>query len=57
MKSVISFSFKNGVYDGVDNEGELGVKFSDGSILGDPKKVRLTFDPTTMQEAADGKIK
>jgi len=57
MKSVIDFSFKAGVYDGVDKATELGVKFSDGSILGDPKKVRLTFDPSIMKEAADGKLK
>lgn len=56
MKSVIDFSFKAGVYDGVDNAAELGVKFADGSILGNPKKVRLTFDPSIMQEAAAGKL-
>ena len=43
MKSVIQFSFNNGVYDGVDTVGELGVRFPDGSILGDANNVMLTF--------------
>ena len=43
MRSVIAFSFNNGVYDGVDSVGELGVRFLDGSVLGDENNVMLTF--------------
>ncbi len=43
MQSVIQFSFDNGVYDGVDTVGELGVRFTDGSVLGDKNNVMLTF--------------
>lgn len=46
MQSVIAFSFANGVYDGVDSVGELGVQFTDGSVLGDKNNVMLTFDET-----------
>lgn len=46
MQSVIAFSFANGVYDGVDSVGELGVRFTDGSVLGDANNVMLTFDET-----------
>lgn len=51
MKSVIQFSFDNGVYDGVDTVDELGVKFTDGSVLGDANNVMLTFDDTVTSAA------
>lgn len=51
MKSVIQFSFDNGVYDGVDTVDELGVRFTDGSVLGDPDNVMLTFDATVTSAA------
>lgn len=51
MKSVIQFSFDNGVYDGVDTVGELGVRFTDGSVLGDENNVALTFDATVTEAA------
>ena len=57
MKRVIDFSFKNNVFDGPKTVDEMGVKFPDGGILYNPKNVMLTFDPSTMQEAAEGKIK
>lgn len=49
MKSVIQVSFDEGVYDGVDSPDELGVKFADGTVLGDENNVALTFDPSTME--------
>ncbi len=51
MKSVIQFSFDNGVYDGVDSVDELGVRFTDGSVLGDSNNVALTFDATVTNAA------
>ena len=51
MQSVIAFSFANGVYDGVDSVGELGVRFTDGSVLGDANNVMLTFDETITKAA------
>ena len=57
MEKVIKFSFNNGVFDGPKSVDEMGVKFPDGGVLYNPKNVMLTFDPFTMQEAADGKIK
>jgi NitT/TauT family transport system substrate-binding protein len=43
MEKVITFSFNNGVYDGVDKVDELGVKFPDGSVWGSKSNVGLTF--------------
>lgn len=51
MQSVIAFSFANGVYDGVDSVGELGVRFTDGTVLGDADNVMLTFDETVTRAA------
>lgn len=49
MKRVVDFSFAAGVYDGPKTVEEIGVKFTDGSILYDPKNVMLTFDSTYMR--------
>jgi len=54
MTSVVNFSFNAGVYDGVSTPDELGVRFADGSVMGDASNVMLTFDPSVMQMAADG---
>lgn len=54
MDEVVNFSFKAGVYDGVDDPKELGVKFPDGSVMGDAGNVMLTFDPSVTKMAADG---
>lgn len=56
MKSVINFSFNAGVYDGVDSVDEIGVRFTDGSVLGDENNIMLDFDTTYMGMAAEGKL-
>ena len=56
MKSVIGFSFEAGVYDGVDSVGEIGVRFTDGSVMGDANNIMLNFDTTFMRMAADGRL-
>lgn len=43
MESVVHFSFDAGIYDGVDSVDELGVRFPDGSVLGDETNVMLDF--------------
>ena len=54
MRFVVDFSFKAGIYDGVDNADELGIRFPDGSVMGDAKNVMLHFD-TTVTDAAAGR--
>jgi NitT/TauT family transport system substrate-binding protein len=49
MKKVTQISFDEGVYDGVDSPDELGIKFADGTVIGDENNIALTFDPTTME--------
>jgi NitT/TauT family transport system substrate-binding protein len=56
MKRVVNFSFNAGVYDSVKSPDELGVEFSDGTVQGDKNNVMLVFDPSVMQQAADGKV-
>jgi len=43
MDKVTTFSFNAGVWDAVDSKDELGIKFADGSVLGDPNNIVLTF--------------
>ena len=49
MKKVVDFSFANGVYDGPKTVEEIGVKFTDGTTLYDPKNVMLTFSSEYMK--------
>lgn len=56
MTSVVNFSFNAGVYDGVSTPDELGVKFPDGSVMGDASNIMLTFDSSVMKMAADGNL-
>ena len=44
MWNVVTFSFNAGIYDGVENAGELGVSFPNGDVMGDPDNVMLKFD-------------
>ena len=54
MNEVVNFSFNAGVYDGVDSADELGVKFSDGNVMGDSSNIALTFDTAITEQAASG---
>ena len=44
MWNVVTFSFNAGIYDGVDDAGELGVSFPGGEVMGDAGNVMLKFD-------------
>ncbi|MDO8470098.1 MAG: putative urea ABC transporter substrate-binding protein [bacterium] len=57
MDRVRKFSFKNGLFgEGVKSVDDVGIQFPDGSILGNPKRIRLWFDTTYMKLAAEGKL-
>ncbi|WP_417908786.1 putative urea ABC transporter substrate-binding protein [Candidatus Electronema sp. PJ] len=57
MDYVRSFSFDHGLYgEGAPSKDLVGIAFPDGSVLGDKANVKLRFDKTYMQMAADGKL-
>ena len=57
MEFVRTFSFDKGLFgQGARTKDAVGISFPDGSTLGNPKNVKLRFDPTYMQLAADGKL-
>ena len=43
MDKVTTFSFNAGVWDAIDSKDELGIKFADGSTIGDKNNIVLTF--------------
>ncbi|MES2344009.1 MAG: putative urea ABC transporter substrate-binding protein [Pseudomonadota bacterium] len=54
---VRKFSFTAGLFgQGAKSVDDIGIEFPGGKILGDPKNVKLRFDPTWVQMAADGKL-
>jgi NitT/TauT family transport system substrate-binding protein len=54
---VRKFSFQIGLFgQGAKSVDDIGIEFPGGKILGDPKNVKLRFDPTYVQAAADGKL-
>lgn len=57
MKKVTQISFDIGAYQGISSPSDLGIKFVDGSVLGNSKNVVLTFDARYMKNASDGKLK
>jgi NitT/TauT family transport system substrate-binding protein len=57
MKRVATFSFDHGLYgDGAKSADLVGIQFPDGTIQGDSKNVKLRFDATFMELAAQGKL-
>ncbi len=57
MEFVRTFSFEKGLFGkGARTKDAVGIGFADGSTLGNPKNVKLRFDATYMQMAADGKL-
>lgn len=57
MEFVRTFSFDKGLFgQGARTKDAVGINFPDGSTLGNPKNVKLRFDATYMQLAADGKL-
>jgi len=56
MKYVAEFSFKHGLLgSGAPNAEFIGVETPSG-VYGDPKNIKLRFDPSYMKLAADGKL-
>jgi len=56
MEYVRSFSFDHGLYAEAASKDYVGIIFPDGSVVGDQNNVKLRFDVTYMQLAADGKL-
>ncbi len=57
MDYVRNFLFDHGILGvAAPSVDFVGIQFADGSILGDPNNVKLRFDPTFMQMAADGTL-
>ncbi|MDB5446542.1 MAG: transporter periplasmic binding protein urea carboxylase region [Phenylobacterium sp.] len=54
---VRKFSFENGLFGkGAKSVDDIGIEFPNGKILGDPKNVKLRFDPTFVAAAANGQL-
>lgn len=54
MDSVRQFSFEKGLLgDGAESADFVGISFPGGTTLGDPSNIKLRFDTTYMQMAAD----
>jgi NitT/TauT family transport system substrate-binding protein len=54
---VRKFSFQIGLFgQGAKSVDDIGIEFPGGKVLGDPANVKLRFDPTWVQLAADGKL-
>lgn len=57
MTRVRDFSFSRGLFGaGAKSADAIGIALPDGRTLGDPANVKLRFDPSFMQQAADGKL-
>jgi NitT/TauT family transport system substrate-binding protein len=57
MEFVATFLFDHGILgEGAPGPEFVGVAFPDGSVFGDPNNVKLRFDSTYMQMAADGAL-
>jgi NitT/TauT family transport system substrate-binding protein len=54
---VMTFSFEHGLLgDKAKSKDEIGIELPGGKILGDKSNVKLRFDPSFMEMAADGKL-
>lgn len=57
MEKVAQFSFAHGLLgDGAKDANVVGMTFAKGISLGDKANVKLRFDPSYVQMAADGKL-
>jgi len=57
MTKVAQFSFDHGLLgEGAPDAGAIGMAFAGGVQTGDSGNVKLRFDPSYMQLAADGKL-
>ncbi len=57
MDHVRIFAFEHGLYaEGAPNADVVGIQYPDDSIVGDKSNVKLRFDATFMEAAANGKL-
>jgi NitT/TauT family transport system substrate-binding protein len=57
MEHVRTFTYSKGLFGkGAKSKDFVGMQFPDGSVLGDPKNVKLRFNASFMRLAADGKL-
>lgn len=57
MEFVRTFSFDHGLFGTTTRSKELvGIRFANGSVIGNKNKVKLRFDATYMKMAAEGKL-
>ncbi len=57
MEYVRTFSFEHGLFgQGAPSKDFVGIAFPDGTVLGDTGNVKLRFDATYMEMAAQGKL-
>jgi NitT/TauT family transport system substrate-binding protein len=54
---VRKFSFENGLFgQGAKSVDDIGIEFPNGKVLGDPKNIKLRFDPSFVAAAAAGTL-
>jgi NitT/TauT family transport system substrate-binding protein len=57
MQKVADFSFSHGLLgDGAKDSGAVGMSFANSKQVGDQANLKLRFDPTYVQMAADGSL-
>ncbi len=57
MGKVASFSFAHGLLgEGAKDDKAVGMTFANGVTTGDKGNLKLHFDPSYVQMAADGKL-
>ncbi len=57
MEYVRSFSFEHGLFgEGAKSKDTVGIAFPDGNVMGNKNNIKLRFDASYMQMAADGKL-
>ncbi len=56
MEYVRRFCFDHGLYGDADSMDFVGIRFPDGTVVGDQGNIKLRFDSTYMHMAADGKL-
>ncbi|MBV2132858.1 putative urea ABC transporter substrate-binding protein [Pseudomonas sp. MAP12] len=57
MRKVADFSFAHGLLgEGAQSSGAIGMSFAGGVTTGNADNLKLRFDPSYMQMAADGKL-
>ena len=56
MEYVRTFSFQHGLFGDAESESFVGILFPDDSVMGNKGNIKLRFDASFMQMAAEGKL-